>query len=73
MELKHQLPEGKLYRCHLLAESKHEERGCLEEESLVIANNAEEARDKAEDYFKKENPGAKGILEVASETVSAII
>ena len=55
MEYKHQLSEGKLYSCHILI---LEGDGTLEETTLVIDNNAEEARNKAEDWFKQENPSA---------------
>lgn len=73
MELKHQLSEGKLFSCHLLAESKKGKGLVLEEAALVIANNAEEARDKAEDWFKEENPGAGEILAITSKTEDVII
>ena len=72
MELKHQLSEGKLYRCHILARGGKEDY-LLEEESLVIANNAEEARNKAEDWFKEENPGAEKHTTTLSNIAFVII
>jgi len=70
LEFKHQLSEGKLYSCKILARVGEED--ILEEELLVIANNSEEARDKAEVWFKEENPGAGKPIRVTSTIEYAI-